>query len=376
MAVRVCHLSSVRESHDLCMFRRSCVSLAGAGYEVYLVARGDSREDMGVHVTGVGEPPRSRLRRMLFFTRRICREALKTDAEVYQIHDPELLPFALRLKRRGRRVVFDSHELYTELIKSKHYLRFGRQAAWLYGIFERYVLRRIDAVIFPAARNGKEVFSGIARRTVTIGNYALKEELYSQYVPVEKPEFRLCFVGDMTPDRGIENLIRTADRSGTGLFLVGDFHPPSYGEAVRRMPESRCVEFLGRLDRERVREVLARSSVGMCTMPDGGQYNICDTFNMKVYDYMAMGLPVVLSDSAYARRVLERYEFGILVDPADVEETARVVRRLAEHPEEAARMGREGRRAIAEEFNWDTQAEKLLALYRDLTGGPEGRGNP
>ena len=133
---------------------------------------------------------------------------------------------------------------------------------------------------------------------------------------------------------------------------------------------------LGRLDRERVREVLARSSVGMCTMPDGGQYNICDTFNMKVYDYMAMGLPVILSDSAYARQVMERYKFGILVNPADVEETARAVRRLAEYPEEAARMGREGRRAIAEEFNWDTQVEKLLALYRDLTGGPEGRGNP
>lgn len=376
MAVRVCHLSSVRENHDLCMFRRSCVSLAEAGYEVYLVARGDSREDMGVYVTGVGEPPRSRLRRMLFFTRRIFREALEVDAAVYQIHDPELLPFALTLKRRGKRVIFDSHEFYTELLKTKHYLPFARQTARVYGAFERYVLRRIDAVIFPATRDGKEVFSGIAQRTVTIGNYALKEELYSWYVPAEKPEFRLCFVGDMTPDRGIDNLIRAANRSGARLSLVGEFHPPSYGEAVRQMPESRCVEFLGRLDRERVREVLARSSVGMCTMPDGGQYNICDTFNMKVYDYMAMGLPVILSDSAYARQVMERYKFGILVNPADVEETARAIRRLAEYPEEAARMGREGRRAIAEEFNWDTQVEKLLALYRDLTGGPEGRGNP
>ncbi|MCI8812195.1 MAG: glycosyltransferase family 4 protein [Oscillibacter sp.] len=376
MAVRVCHLSSVRENHDLCMFRRSCVSLAEAGYEVYLVARGDSREDMGVYVTGVGEPPRSRLRRMLFFTRRIFREALEVDAAVYQIHDPELLPFALTLKRRGKRVIFDSHEFYTELLKTKHYLPFARQTARVYGTFERYVLRRIDAVIFPATRDGKEVFSGIAQRTVTIGNYALKEELYSWYVPAEKPEFRLCFVGDMTPDRGIDNLIRAANRSGARLSLVGEFHPPSYGEAVRQMPESRCVEFLGRLDRERVREVLARSSVGMCTMPDGGQYNICDTFNMKVYDYMAMGLPVILSDSAYARQVMERYKFGILVNPADVEETVRAVRRLAEYPEEAARMGREGRRAIAEEFNWDTQVEKLLALYRDLTGGPEGRGNP
>jgi len=293
MAVRVCHLSSVRENHDLCMFRRSCVSLAEAGYEVYLVARGDSREDMGVYVTGVGEPPRSRLRRMLFFTRRIFREALEVDAAVYQIHDPELLPFALTLKRRGKRVIFDSHEFYTELLKTKHYLPFARQTARVYGTFERYVLRRIDAVIFPATRDGKEVFSGIAQRTVTIGNYALKEELYSWYVPAEKPEFRLCFVGDMTPDRGIDNLIRAANRSGARLSLVGEFHPPSYGEAVRQMPESRCVEFLGRLDRERVREVLARSSVGMCTMPDGGQYNICDTFNMKVYLILKRLLPVL-----------------------------------------------------------------------------------
>ena len=112
MAVRVCHLSSVRENHDLCMFRRSCVSLAEAGYEVYLVARGDSREDMGVYVTGVGEPPRSRLRRMLFFTRRIFREALEVDAAVYQIHDPELLPFALTLKRRGKRGIFGRHGFY------------------------------------------------------------------------------------------------------------------------------------------------------------------------------------------------------------------------------------------------------------------------
>lgn len=369
MVTKVCHLSSVRESRDPCMFRRSCVSLAAAGYEVYLVAKGESREDRGVHVIGVGEPPRSRLRRMLFFTRRIYRAALETDAAVYQIHDPELLPFALALKRRGRRVIFDSHELYTELIKSKHYLRFGKQVAYAYGVFERYVLRRIDAVLFPGTRNGADPFAGISRRTVIIANYALKDELYAGYVPREKAAPQMCFVGDMTPDRGIENLIRVSAGCGVPLVLVGQIHPPAYEEAIRRMPESRGTSFLGRLDRERVREVLAASTVGMCLMPDGGQYNICDTFNMKVYDYMAMGLPVVLSDSPYARRVLERYDFGIPVDPADVEGAARAVAWLADHPEEAARMGREGRRAIAEEFNWDTQEKKLLALYRDLTAG-------
>ena len=84
-----------------------------------------------------------------------------------------------------------------------------------------------------------------------------------------------------------------------------------------------------------------------------------------------MGLPVVLSDSAYARQVMERYEFGILVDPADTDQIARAVRYLADHPEEAARMGRNGRRAIAEEFNWETQERNLLGLYRDLIGPPK-----
>lgn len=371
MSVRVCHLSSVRDSYDLCMFHRSCVSLAKAGYEVYLVAKGDSREDGGVHVIGVGTPPESRLKRMLFFSRRVCQKALEVDAAVYQIHDPELLPFALSLKRRGKRVIFDSHELYAELIKTKHYLRFAGLVARVYGVFERYALRRIDAVIFPGTRDGKDVFAGVSRRTVIIGNYALKGELYAGYVPRETLPPRMCFVGDMTPDRGIESLVRVSDSAGVGLALAGEFHPPSYGEAIRRMPESHGVTFLGRLDRDRVRDLLSDSGVGMCTMPDGGQYNICDTFNMKVYDYMAMGLPVVLSDSAYARRVLERYRFGILVDPADVEGTARAVRWLLEHPEEAVDMGRQGRRAVEEEFNWDTQEKKLLALYRDLTGGVE-----
>ena len=87
---------------------------------------------------------------------------------------------------------------------------------------------------------------------------------------------------------------------------------------------------------------------------------------MKVYDYMAMGLPVVLSDSAYARRVMEKYPFGVLVDPADTDGIARAVRDLAEHPDKAARMGQAGRRAVAEEFNWESQIRKMEELYRLL----------
>ena len=370
--MKVCHLSTLRDSRDLCMFQRSCVSLAGAGYETYLVAKGESREEKGVHVIGVGDPPASRLKRMRTFSKTIYRAALEIDADLYHIHDPELLPYALKLKRRGKKVVFDSHELYTVLLRAKHYLRgLAPLAARVYGCLERYVLRRIDAVIFVAPRDGKDPFEGISRRTVMIANYALREELYARCIPTPKDVPAACFVGIMTPDRGAENMVLAAAKAGLRLILVGDFQPEDYARGVRELPEYGNVDFRGVLDREKVFDVYQEATMGLCVIPNGGQYNICDTFNMKVYDYMAMGLPVILSDSAYARRVMEEYPFGILVDPADVGQISDAIRYLADHPEEAARMGQAGRRAIDEAFNWETQERKLLALYRDLIGPPE-----
>lgn len=364
--MKICHMSSVRESHDLVMFQRECVFLAKAGFDVYLVAKGESREDQGVHVIGVGAVPESRLKRILTFSRRIYEAALAVDADLYQVHDPELLPYALRLKKRGKRVVFDSHELYTVLLRSKHYLRCARQVAWAYGVFERYVMRRIDAVIFVGTRDGKDPFAGVSRRTVMVANYAMKDELYGRYRPVEKQGDAMCFVGIMTPDRGAENMVEAAEKSGVKLILVGDFQPEEYGRHIKAMPGYRYVDFRGILDREHVFDVYQEATIGMCVIPNGGQYNICDTFNMKVYDYMAMGLPVVLSDSAYARRVMEKYPFGVLVDPADTDGIARAVRDLVEHPDKAARMGQAGRRAVAEEFNWESQIRKMEELYRLL----------
>lgn len=368
--MKVCHLTSVRDSRDLYLFERVCVSLAEAGHEVFLVAKGESREDRDVHVLGMGETPASRVKRMLSFTRALYRRALALDAEVYHIYDPELLPFALALKRKGKRVIFDSREYYSLLLRSKHYLPCAKIVAWLYERFERYVMRRIDAVVFPAMREGKDPFEGVSRRTVFVANYAMKEELYSWFRPCEKGAPTACFVGVMTPDRGAENMVLAAEKAGVKLILVGEFQPEAYAEAIRSLPAWWNVDFRGVLDRQQVAEVYQQATMGLCVVPNGGQYNIVDTFNMKVYDYMAMGLPVVLSDSPYARRVMERYEFGVLVDPADIDQIAEAVRYLADHPEEAARMGQNGRRAVAEAFNWETQAGKLLGLYHDLIGPP------
>ena len=143
---RVCHLTSVHSSDDTRVFHKECVSLARAGYDVTLVAPGESREEQGVHIVGVGEKPVGTLNRLTSpFVKHAFETALALDCELYHLHDPELLPFALRLKRRGKTVVFDSHEIYALLIQEKGYIP---------GFLKK-----------PAAASGKRAYSESSTRS-------------------------------------------------------------------------------------------------------------------------------------------------------------------------------------------------------------------
>ena len=57
---------------------------------------------------------------------------------------------------------------------------------------------------------------------------------------------------------------------------------------------------------------------------------------------------------------------GLCVDPKDIDAVTEAVRYLAEHPEEARRMGQSGRRWAEKKYNWAHEEAKLLALYREL----------
>ncbi len=367
--IKVCHMTSAHPKGDGRIFRKECVSLAQAGYDVYLVERGESLEDSGVHIVGIGEVTGGRLARMTKVARRVYKKALSLDADLYHFHDPELLPFALKLKKKGKKVVFDSHERYTEQLRSKPYL-----PAWitipmarLYGFYENYVLKRIDAVIFPCTMDGENPFEGRCKRAAIISNAAILGEFFDLYdSECPKRENQVCYVGGLTEARGITIDMLAAHKAGASLALAGDFSPEEYREQLAAMPEFSCVDERGMLNRRDVQALLAESQIGLCTLLDHGQYLKIDTFGIKVFEYMSMALPVILSKSPYNNRMVEQYRFGVCVDPASVDELAEAIRYLLDNPEEAKQMGENGRRTIKEVFNWGVEEQKLFALYEDI----------
>lgn len=367
--IRVCHMTSAHEAEDTRIFHKECVSLVKAGYEVYLVERGKSYEKNGVHIVGVGDIPASRRKRMTVGVKRVYKAAKALDADIYHFHDPELISCAMKLQKAGKKVIFDSHEKYTDQIAVKEYLPgwMARTISAMYGSFERRALRKIDAVIFPCTLDGKNPFVGQCKRAVIISNAAILGEFFSKYAPQSPKQKNLvCYVGGLTESRGITNCMKAAYRAGAKLALGGAFSPSEYKEELQKDAAYSCVEYHGLMDRDGVRDLLSQSRIGLCVLRDVGQYLKIETFGIKVYEYMSMNLPVILSHSTYNDRMVEKYHFGICVDPENVDEIANAIQYLLDHPEEARQMGENGRRAVKEEFNWGVEEKKLLALYKDI----------
>lgn len=366
---KICHMTSAHPAEDVRIFHKECVSLANASYDVYLVQRGDSYDKNGVHIVGAGNPEGGRLSRMLRFTKKVYQTALQIDADIYHFHDPELLPYALKLKKKGKYVIFDSHEKYTEQIASKPYLPgwAAKLISKVYGCFENFVLKRIDAVVFPCTMQGKNPFAGKCRRVSIISNAAILEEFYDCFdMDIPREDRTVCYVGGLTEDRGITVNMQAAYRANAKLVLAGKFSPSGYHEQLQQRAEYGCVDYRGMLSRQEVRALLASCQIGLCTLLDRGQYLKIDTFGIKVYEYMSMGLPVILSRSDYNQKMVDAYQFGLCVDPENPDSVSHAIRYLLDNPKEAKQMGDNGRRAIKEEFNWGVEEKKLLALYEDI----------
>lgn len=367
--LKVCHVTSAHNSDDTRIFHKECVSLAEAGYAVFLVAPGEDREEKGVRVMGVGPRPEGTLRRIASgFPRAAYRRALALECDVYHLHDPELLPFALRLRRKGKRVIFDSHEYYAVLLYEKAYIpRFLRSAASrLFSALERYVYRRIDGVVIPCTLDGRDPFADCARRTAMVDNLPEAGSFIGPQARTEDSADTVGYLGSITYNRGATFLVKACAAAGARLRLAGSVWP-AYLEELQAMPEYGDTDYVGLLPYGEIPAFCRSIRVGMCTVRNVGQYIRTDNLSTKVYEYLGAGLPVILSDTPSARELLSRYDCGVCVDPDDIDAIARAIRALLDDPERAARMGAEGYKAVTETYNWSQEEKKLLALYREVT---------
>jgi glycosyltransferase involved in cell wall biosynthesis len=351
---------------------RQGVSLVNNGHKVtYIVSDTEPDEYLkGINIISTGYKPKSRLRRMLFSKRHIWTKVKNIDADVFQISEPELLPLGLRLKRNGKKVVFNLREYYPIMVLGKHYLpTYVRKM--LSSALEKYMrfsLAKYDATIscmpeineFIKSRLNKcKVFEDAANFPVVDRNFTLSFDEYKQRGDV------VSYIGTIYSISRQEVVFDAlAHLPKIHYLLAGVINDPFYYEKLIHNPYWNNVEFINGFKRDALPLIFGRSSIGNVlrdfsnTETPQGSMSV-----LKIFECMEAALPILSPDVSLYREFVDRYHCGICVDPNNSEEIKEAIQYIIENKEEAYQMGQNGRRAIIEEFNWESQYqiyEKVL----------------
>lgn len=367
--MKIVHLTSVHYRYDTRIFVKECGSLISSGYEVSLVVadgQGDEVKD-GVRIYDVGYH-KHRILRILFSTRKVVRKAKELSADIFHLHDPELLPFGVLLKWSGRKIVFDMHENLPKQILSKEYLKppFHSLLSAGVSLFQRVVLKSVPVVF--AEDSYIEDFKGV-RRSTTVLNFPVLSKILT-IKPNPSHDFTIGYMGEISKERGailILEILQQLRSEGSKIhaLFVGPVRDEVLGSSIYGVAiKEGWATFTGRLNPEEAWTKISRCSLGAALLYPSP--NFIDSYPTKLFEYMALGIPVMVSDFPINRKIIVESGCGMLVNPEDGEAVKEIIRFFYENRIESQLMGEKGKKYVSDHFNWDAEFLKLLELYKEI----------
>jgi glycosyltransferase involved in cell wall biosynthesis len=309
----------------------------------------------------------------------VFAKALRQKADIYHIHDPEMMPFLWAIKwLTGKPVVADIHEYFPEVILARQWLPMSlrRLASTLIAMMEKVNSRLVDAVVvvtnsmIPLFPESRKCIAVRNFPSITFGDMTSSE-------PEPGRDYDLVHLGSLSPPRLAfmveltEELLRRG-YNYTWLLLGVSPETQEWLEHNSSTEVRSYFHCLDHVPHEEVPRYLRRCKVGINYHPYEARFMV--SIPLKIFEYLCCGLPFVSSALPHVAEFLKEADGGLLVEENSVATFADGIITLRENLDWAREKAAAGYRAILREFSWEKEAEKLIGLYRNLTNGDQEQG--
>jgi len=381
-------------------------SLIAAGYKVYLLTpplgnRPEREEVDGIIVQRT--PLSNLLTRKLnslkfylsfrndFWHKEITKFVDTFKIDVLHVHDLPMVGTGLAVaKAKGIPIVADLHENYpaglrvwrgvNRSLKQKIVDRlFNGLDRWV--AYEKRCVQEVDRVIVVVDEAKERILRyGIPDEKITVlmnvedvdcfANIELDATILAHYR--EQKSFIVSYVGGFGPHRGLDTAIKAIALArervpAIKLLLVGA-QKGGYSQVLQKLIQELQVEDLveitGWQPFEKVPSYINASDV--CLVPHHRNPHTDSTIPHKLFQYMLMGKPVIVSDCRPLKRIVEETLAGLVFRAGDARDLADKIVFLYEEHGLRDYYGKQGREAVLKKYNWQRESQKLIKLYENL----------
>lgn len=292
---------------------------------------------------------------------KILLRTLLSNVDIVYANDLDTLPgCAMGALLRNKKLVYDSHELFTEVPEL-----INRQITKLiWRIQEKIFIKRANTVI--------TVSDGVANELIK--RYGIKKVEVVRNLPVrtstdnfKEKQPTLIYQGALNVGRGIELAIDLMKQLPCYKLLIagsGDIEIKLRKQMLEDNLFDR-VQFLGQLTPENLKQLTPTAWLGL-SLEEDMSLSYRYALPNKLFDYIAAHIPVLVSDLPEMRRVVEEYEIGIVAESRNPIELANQISDLFDDKKRYENMVRNVKKA-AEKLNWQNEEPKLINVFNELT---------
>jgi len=364
--MRVCVITTVHPPNDI-RISKELNTLSKAGFDVVFIAKKGKFENEKITywpITGY----HGRLKRLLKGSREALEKALEANADIYHFHDPELIGLGKKLKRHGKKVVYDIHEEYPSVILSKNWIPkiFRSAIARLADTYERRAVEKMDGIVVVVPEQ-LERFPE-KKEVAILPNYP--DTLFLESMRKYRDEDKLKFVysGSIDVDRSIKEMIDAFlmlhAKYNIELDLLGPIHDEELRRYInQRQEETDALSYKGVLPYNEAIEVVSDCDVGLMVAHRGKSKEISSP--LKMFEYLSLGLTIIASDFEKWHDVLDEKRCALFVNPDSAEDIAEKMEILVKRKDLLIEM-KENARLISSKYSWESVEKRLVDLYISL----------
>ena len=370
----VVHLTILHSRYDTRIYLKQCRTLCDYGHRVILLVgdgKGDEIRD-GIRILDVGSPPKGRLARFVRQSYRMHKIVRSLKPDIVHFHDPELMIVAKVFQFSGTNIIFDVHENVSKDILTKPWihksLRLG--LAYLYKVIEW---------IFSVGMN---LILAEKSYLLSYGSYPCKKKLVLENLPLlnttelmvsSEDKYKLptvVYFGSVTVGRGALRLVRVVNQvrlAGlqANLIIIGPVSEEvSNSKEYQQAIDDSWLFSHGYIPAEQALNTVACCHVGVAVLDP--EPNFVESYPTKMFEYMALALPVIVSNFKLYQDVVDDANCGFTVDPSDESRFQLLLKDILSDPKGAVKIGLKGSKAIFSKYNWSTQSDGLLKLYQEI----------